>query len=417
MYDWRMTNPSNETYLVELTSMVYGGAAMGRLEDGRAVFVPYGLPGEQVRVRLVQEKRGHAQAELVEVVRAAEERIVPRCVHFTTCGGCAYQHMPYEKQLEIKTNVVREQLRRIAAIAEPPVAAMVPSPQPWNYRNTVQFHLTPGGRLGFLAADSHHVVPIRECHLPVPTINEIWPQLEFEAGAEVEQVELRCGMEEDVLILMEGEGEVPPDFVCEQRLSVVYSGPEGAAVMAGEEYVVMQVLERPFKVSVGSFFQVNIEQAGAMVQYLLEHLELTAETTLLDLYCGVGLFSAFMAPKVKRCIGIEVSPWACEDYGVNLDEFDNVELYVGAAEDVLPGVDWKVDVAVVDPPRSGLEKEALDALVKIHPAKLAYVSCDPSTLARDTQRLLAAGYQLELVTPFDLFPQTSSIESISFFVG
>jgi 23S rRNA (uracil1939-C5)-methyltransferase len=185
--------------------------------------------------------------------------------------------------------------------------------------------------------------------------------------------------------------------------------------MAGDDFVVMQVLERPFKVSAGSFFQVNTSQAEAMVNHLLHILPLHPQDTLLDLYCGVGLFSAFLAPNVARCIGVEVSPWACDDFAINLDEFDNVELYVGTTEEILPALDSSPDVVVLDPPRAGVEKTALQALVTKHPPLIAYVSCDPATLARDARFLIANGYNLERVTPFDLFPQTAHIESISLF--
>ena len=131
------------------------------------------------------------------------------------------------------------------------------------------------------------------------------------------------------------------------------------------------------------------------------------------MYCGVGLFSAFMAPRVRRCVGIELSASACDDYAANLDACDNVELYVGAAEHVLPALALKADVVLVDPPRAGLERAALDAIVALAPATLAYVSCDPSTLARDVKRLIAAGYELKEVKPFDLFPQTYHVECVT----
>jgi 23S rRNA (uracil1939-C5)-methyltransferase len=152
-----------------------------------------------------------------------------------------------------------------------------------------------------------------------------------------------------------------------------------------------------------------------MVTHLLSRLPLSPAATLLDVYCGVGLFSAFFAPRVGRLIGIESSPPACEDFALNLDEYDNVELYEASAEGVLPSLDIKPDVVIVDPPRAGLDKSALDALVALAPVSLAYVSCDPSTLARDAARLINGGYRLVQVTPFDLFPHTYSIESISIF--
>jgi 23S rRNA (uracil1939-C5)-methyltransferase len=155
-----------------------------------------------------------------------------------------------------------------------------------------------------------------------------------------------------------------------------------------------------------------------MVTYLIDHLPVTPSTTLLDIYCGVGLFSKFFAAKCAKVIGIESSESACEDFAFNLDEFDNVELYEGAAEEILPALLGKVgseSCMVIDPPRAGIERHALDAIIGIGPKSIAYVSCDPSTLARDAARLIVGGYHLVEVTPFDLFPQTYHIESISIF--
>jgi len=162
-------------------------------------------------------------------------------------------------------------------------------------------------------------------------------------------------------------------------------------------------LDRDFRVSAASFFQANTVMAEKMVGHLLTYLPVSSSTTLLDVYCGVGLFSAFLAPKCKTVIGIESSESACEDFVVNLDEFDNVELYEGLAEEVIPHLLAKPDVVLVDPPRSGLEKRVMDGLLKLNPQVIAYVSCDPSTLARDAARLINRGYRLRDVTPFDLF--------------
>jgi 23S rRNA (uracil1939-C5)-methyltransferase len=155
--------------------------------------------------------------------------------------------------------------------------------------------------------------------------------------------------------------------------------------------------------------------AEQMVKYLLANLPVTQASTLLDVYCGAGLFSAFLAPKCGRVIGVESSLSACEDFAFNLDEFDNVELYEGLAEEVIPHLEAQPDIVLVDPPRAGLEKRAVDGILKLDPQVIAYVSCDPSTLARDAARLIHGGYRLKEVTPFDLFPQTYHIESISFF--
>jgi 23S rRNA (uracil1939-C5)-methyltransferase len=193
---------------------------------------------------------------------------------------------------------------------------------------------------------------------------------------------------------------------------------ENAVVIAGNDHIVISVLDREFRVSAASFFQVNTAMAEKMVNHLMVTLPITQSATLLDVYCGVGLFSAFLAPRYERVIGIESSPSACEDFAFNLDEFDNVELYEGLAEDVLLGLVshvTNVTYTIVDPPRAGLEKRAVDGILKLKPQMIAYVSCDPSTLARDAARLINGGYHLKEVTPFDIFPQTYHIESISLF--
>jgi 23S rRNA (uracil1939-C5)-methyltransferase len=394
---------------------------MGRLPDGRAVFVPFGLPGERVRIRLTEEKRGFARGQLLDVLEASPARIPPRCAHFGVCGGCHYQNLPYEKQLEAKAEILRDQLLRIGRIEAPPVRAMVPSPNPWNYRNHVQFHLTGEGKLGYVRAESPTVFAIRECHLPEGSINSLWPQLEFEPGTDVERVVVRSGKDEDLMLVLESDSPDSPELEIEAEISVAHLFEENAVVIAGNDHIVISVLDRDFRVSAASFFQVNTAMAAQMVDHLLTNLPTTnlPTTTLIDVYCGAGLFSAFLAPKFDRVISIESSPSACEDFAFNLDEFEHVELYEGLAEEVLPMLVGRIDNSpsiLVDPPRAGLEKRVVDAIVKLSPRVVAYVSCDPSTLARDARRLIDAGYRLRDVTPFDLFPQTYHIESISLFV-
>jgi 23S rRNA (uracil1939-C5)-methyltransferase len=392
---------------------VYGGEVMGRLVDGRAVFIPLAIPGELVRVRLVEEKRSYVRAELVEVLEASPERIEARCRHFGECGGCHYQHLPYPLQLAAKREILRDQLKRNGKIENPPVAPTVPSTAPFYYRNQIQFHLSQEGWLGFEAARSNRVVPIRECHLPVDSIGTVWPQLQIEPVPGLGRVALRAGADETQLILESSDPQALEFSVEELPISAVHLGPGGCLVLAGSEAVVFEVCERLFQVSAGSFFQVNTSQAEAMVKHLLASLPLTPQSTVLDVYCGVGLFSAFLAQKAGQVIGIEASESACQDFTVNLDEFENVSLYQARAEETLTSLNFNPDVIVVDPPRAGLGRTALDGLLAQRAGLVAYVSCDPSTLARDARRLAEAGYRLVQVTPFDLFPQTYHIESIS----
>ena len=402
-----------ETCEVTLTTLTYGSDAMGRLEDGRAVFAPFGLPGERVQIHLTEEKRGFARGEITEILQASPERISPRCKHFGQCGGCNYQHMPYEMQLKVKADVLHDQLQRIGKIENPPIQPIVSSPNAWNYRNHIQFHLDDG-KLGFQASASNKMIPISECHLPEKSINSLWPQLEFESNSGIERVSIRAGMNDELMLVLESDSPETPEMEIEADVSVAHIFENNAIVIAGNDHITTKVLDREFQVSPASFFQVNTIMAEKMVMHLLTRLSIP-QSAILDVYCGVGLFSAFIAPKCKRLIGIESSPSACDDFTVNLDEFDNVELYEDLAENVLPALKVEPDITLVDPPRAGVEKEALDAIIRMNPKMIAYVSCDPSTLARDARRLINGGYKLLDVTPFDLFPQTYHIESISFF--
>ncbi|HKJ38518.1 MAG TPA: methyltransferase domain-containing protein, partial [Anaerolineales bacterium] len=277
------------------------------------------------------------------------------------------------------------------------------------------FSLDREGKLGFQKSNSNRVIPITECHLPESSINDFWHQLEFESETNVERVSLRAGEDDDLMLVLESKDHEAPELEIEAGISVTHVFEENTVVIAGSDHIVMNVLGRDFKVSAASFFQVNTVMAGKMVEHLLAKLPITQSSTVLDVYCGVGLFSAFLASKCERVIGIEASESSSEDFTVNLDEFDNVELYEGNAEDVIPYFEAKPDIVLVDPPRAGLDKVVVDGILKLYPGHIAYVSCDPSTLARDAKRIIDGGYRLKEVTPFDLFPQTYHIESISIF--
>lgn len=415
---------SSTIYEITLEKLTYGGDAMGRLQDptgagGRAVFVPFGLPGETVRIKLTHEKQNFARGEILEILKPSPDRITPKCKHFTQCGGCHYQNLSYEKQLLAKADILRDQLQRIGKIENPPVQPTVASPEQWNYRNHVQFHLTDDGKVGFINASSNAILAIEECHLPEASINTIRNDLQFESRMNLERVSLRSGADDDLMLILESETVETPELEIEADISVVHMYEEHPVVIAGSDSLTIQVLGKDFHVSAPSFFQVNTPMAEKIVQHLQFQLpNPDPQFTLIDLYCGVGLFSKFFADKYAKVIGIEESPSACEDFAINLDEFDNVELYEGAAEEILPALTPQLMQPIhmiVDPPRAGIDKHALDAILQITPQVIAYVSCDPSTLARDAARLIKGGYTLQHVTPFDLFPQTYHIESISIF--
>ncbi len=414
-----------------ITALSHAGEGIGRA-DGRVIFVPFALPGETVQVEIVEDKAKFARAQLLSILAGSPERVTPRCPHHftlqpppgfesaslaTACGGCQLQHLAYEAQLVFKRQTVIEQLQRTGAMENPPVRPALPSPRVFSYRNHVQFSLTAFGRLGFRAAGSHKVIAIRECHIIEPALAAVFPRIEVdpqEAG-EIEAISLRAGSDDETLVLFETEAE-PPEMSLDMALAAALLRPDGSTMtLAGGDNVVIQVRERAFRVSGGSFFQVNTAAAGLLVDLVLEGLALAGGETVLDLYSGVGLFSAFIAPIAARVIGVEAYEPAVDDAAVNLDDFDNVDIYAAAVEDALPGLSGPFDAAVLDPPRAGCTPEALDALLSAQVARIVYVSCDAATFARDARRLAAGGYRLEWVQPVDLFPQTYHIECVALF--
>ena len=399
---------------VTIQSLVYEGGGFGRLPDGKAVFVPFVMPGERVLVRLREEKKGFALADLVSVEEAHPQRIQPRCIHFGACGGCHYQHIPYELQIEYKKEILREQFERIAGIKDLPIEEVIPAPESWNYRNAIQFQISPQGAACFAAAADNALFPVQECHLPMPAINNLWPQLSFETGSYSGRLEIRQNQDDDLLVALEDGGDIP-ELESESSVSIVSLSGEHSVVLSGEEELIVRVHDRPFCVSAPSFFQTSFSGAQALVDIVRKWVVEAAPKRFLDVYCGVGLFSAFLAGEVEELAGIEAGSSACRDFAVNLDEFDNISLYQGTAERVLPGLDFKADAVVLDPPRAGLHRDARQALIAHQPEFIVYVSCNPATLARDAKRLLEAGYAIRKTVLVDMFPQTYHMESVVLF--
>ncbi len=400
---------------LQLTGNAYGGEAFGRDENGRMTFVAFALPGETVRVEIVDEHKRWARARLVEVLEAAPERIDPRCPHFSLCGGCHYQHIPYDTQLEIKAGILHDQLVRIGGFEAPPTKSIVPSPSPWNTRNQLQFSLANDGRLGFMAASSNDVVPIQECHLPLPEIDEVWSRIDVAQRFDIERIILRAGADSEVLIALQSESEPDLDIRIDLSASLVWLSPQGVTVIAGNAHLPHKVLDQRFQVSARSFFQVNSMLLDDLIRLVIRSIDPKPGQRIFDLYAGVGLFSAFIARHATRLVAVEQSPWSCEDFEVNLQAFDDVTLYEAPVETVLPTIKEKPDTILVDPPREGLSREVRDSLIELTPEKLVYLSCDPATLARDAKVLVQAGFMLESVTPIDLFPQTYHLESLAVF--
>ncbi|HOT91225.1 MAG TPA: 23S rRNA (uracil(1939)-C(5))-methyltransferase RlmD [Anaerolineae bacterium] len=400
---------------LKLDAMAHGGEAIGRYE-GRAIFVPYAIPGEQVRVELVEDRGRYARARLLEVLEPSPARVAPACPYFgpEACGGCQWQHIDYAIQARLKGLVVMDQFRRVGKFDEPPILEPFPDETGWEYRNHALFRTDAAGRLGFLSAHSHDVYPVDDCPILHPLLNDLLHSLDL-VYPELEWMELRAGTATgDLMVVLQAREDEPPALEVDFPLSVVQIRHDDAiAPLIGLDYILEVIHERTFHISATSFYQVNSAQAAQLVEVVMEALEPRGYQKVLDAYCGVGLFTAFLSEVAGHVIGIEAHPAAVADARHNLADADNVTLLEGTVEAQLPTVQDKLDAAVVDPPRTGLELAALDALVVHNPARIVYVSCDPATLARDAQRLVKHGYTLQWVQPVDLFPQTYHIENVA----
>ncbi len=369
-----------DSITLQLDHMAYGSDAIGR-SDGKAIFVPGGIAGETVRVEIVEQHNRFARARLIEVIQPSPYRVQPRCPHFgfdlDSCGGCQWQHIAYEAQLNFKTQIVREQFQRIGRLADANVRETIPSPDVWAYRNHVRFSKSADGRLGFQAAKSNRVVPIEVCHIVEEPIL-MWLQSRVSTNLEINSVD--------------------------NQIDVRFSNLQ------------LPISNFQFQISSDSFFQVNSSLISTLVEQVLTKLDPKNHEAILDAYCGVGLFTRFIAPQADRVLGIESSRSAIQDAKQNLSEFKNVKLYRGLIEKILLTIAESIDTAVVDPPRAGCGRQVIQALIDHRVKRIVYVSCDPSTLARDTRQLIDSGYRLIEAQPIDLFPQTYHIETVALFV-
>lgn len=361
---------------LDLIDMAPGGEALGRYE-GMVVFVPFGLPGEQVEVEIIEQKRNFGRGRVVQVLQAAPARAQPRCKYFGVCGGCEWQQIDYAAQVQFKTKIVREQLTRIGKLNEPNVLPCIHSPEAYGYRNHARLARSAQGKPGYRAAGSHDVIEVDDCPILEETVNA---QLHQIAGQDVK--------------------------LASAELDISTTSPT------------IQVGAFTYQVAPGAFFQVNTQVADLLVAEVLAALALRGKERVLDLYCGVGLFTLPVAAQAKAVIGVEANAVATEDARHNAAPFPQVKIITDTVENALKRKEIRQqrwDAVVVDPPRAGVERKALDQIVALQPPKLVYVSCDPATLARDAKVLCDSGYALLVAQPLDMFPQTHHVETVAVF--
>ena len=370
------------------------GAAVARTDDGLVVFVHFGVPGEEVIAEVFKTKKDHVEARVVEVLRGAPERVQPRCEYFGVCGGCNFQHLPYERQLELKRAIVVETLARVGGLHDVEVRETIAAPSPWFYRNQARFSTNRWGEVGFTRRGTHYVLPIKTCYILQPPLRDLLPVLQGH-GAGLHQIVARCGINSGDLL-------VAPNLA-----------DRGVEIAAATDCLTEQVAGEEFQISPSSFFQVNTEQAERMVALAAERLDLRADDVLADLYAGVGFFSKIFARRCTRVEAVEVSALAAIDARRNLAGIENVSYHLGATEDVLPAIVTRPNKILLDPSREGCAPAALDAMLALRPERIVYISCDVATLARDLARLVAGGATVHDVQPLDMFPQTYHIECIA----
>lgn len=402
-----------EHIILTLTAMANGGAALGRDENQRVVFVTQAIPGETVRVAIVEDKKRFARGRLIEVLEPAGERVPPRCPHFGPCGGCHFQHIDYAQQLRYKEAVIRDQLERIGGIDDPPLAPIWSNPEPWAYASSVSFSQTAENRLGFWSPQLEQVMPIDTCLLLKPRLLELYEDLELDLPS-LTGLTLRVGFDGELLAVLHANDVEPPSLEADFPVSAALLLPDGtAANLIGENFLLQEAAGRQFRVSAGCFFYLSEPAIAFMVDTLMTYAAVDKHATILELYSGVGTLTAFLAALAAEVVAVEMNPDAVADAASNLEGFDNVSIYQGQVEEILPSLDVRPDLIVVDPPLDGLPVEIMDHFDELAASNIVYVSSDIATLARDGRRLMAKGYRLDRLQPIDMQPQTYHVQTIS----
>ena len=377
---------------LKLTGIAPTGEAIGRA-DGLVLFVPFGLPGETVSVEIEHQRRNFGRARLVKVITPAPERVQPPCPHFGRCGGCQWQHIDYAAQITFKTNIVREQLERMGKFENPIVRDCLPSPVQFGYRNRIQLARSLKGKLGYLAERTHNVIEIEDCPIADPIINQALHDERILAIDVEDNIDLRIGT-------------LMPDS---ENLQVSVNG---------KDTLYMSFEGLPFRVSAGAFAQVNTAVAEMLMREVLHAANVQSHERVLDLYCGGGLFTWPLALRCAQIVGVESSRVAVADARHNMEGLKQVSIIEGDVMDVLatPAIQANAwDLVVLDPPRAGVDRPALERLARLKAARIVYVSCDAATLARDGKYLREQGYTLVQAQPMDMFPQTHHVETVAIF--
>ncbi len=432
------------------------GQGVAVSDSGKIVFVDGALPEEKVLAVIRQEKKNYSRGDVVDIEKASPDRARPECPWFGRCGGCQLQHANYDLQIKIKKNLVRESMKRIGNVSGIDEIECVASPEIWGYRNKASFPLRAEGhgKMGFFKQNTHAVVPIDRCPVLMPHIESFYislrekflPRLGGIPGAIYDEttgkgvfrhIVIRGNLNKEILLLavltslknkkiLSEMNSILEEMKIENNLFVSsgwnLNDSKGNRII-GEKYMPLwgsgflseSIDKMSFLYSGTAFFQVNSLQAERLFLYASELAE-CPEGRLVELYSGVGALTAFLAKKSRSVLAVEEWKPSVDMLNKNMELncIDNVRGLCGRAEDLLKAlVDEKPDVVVVDPPRTGCASEVLNALTCSSAKKIVYVSCNPSTLARDSAYLLNNGWKIHSIKSFDLFPQTCHVETVA----
>jgi 23S rRNA (uracil1939-C5)-methyltransferase len=421
---------------ITIEKLIYGGEGLAH-HDGSTIFVPFVLPAERVSAAPVEQKKKFIRARVEHLLDPSPERASARCPHFGVCGGCDYQHIPYEAQLKYKSEILRETLRRLGRIEWPGEIAAHASP-PWGYRNRAQWKVRPLGEdaaggmgIGYFRANSTALCPVEDCSILSPLLLKSLLALRSAAAAgllprELREIEAFAGTNDSKLLVTATFAGFPREAeALAQKLratlpeieSLLFHDPTRERMeLDGPGFIECEAAGSSYRVGHFSFFQVNRFLAGDLVRTVVE--EEPSGRLALDLFAGVGLFSVPLATRFARVVAVESNPAAARDLEANASgrtarSGRMIEVRAADVEEFVAKFKEKPELVLLDPPRAGLTPRTIEHLARIGPARITYVSCDPPTLARDLAVFAKAGYEISAVHLFDLFPQTFHMEAVA----
>jgi len=373
-----------------ISTVAFGGNGIARI-DNIVAFIPFTVDGDVVDVTVTEVKKNFIRGDLKEIVEPSQHRAEPRCVYYSICGGCQYQHISYDHQLVIKERQVKESFERIGKLLDPPVRGIIPSPSIFNYRGKAEFHCDlRQKKIGFMDVAGGTLVDIENCPLLDESINE-------ELG------KLRSQMHSD------DGGQI------RGRRCILW--PE--TPYRSGKYITRRVMERDFRVPYSGFFQANTALTDRLAEGVIAMVDASPSNVILDCYSGSGLFALLLAEHAEKIYGIEIDKKAvdCSRHNTKYYGYKNAKFLKGSAEETLKRKFIKekirIDTILLDPPREGCPRGVLDRLPLLKPSKIIYISCNPATQARDIKHLIEYGFSLKVLQPIDMFPQTKHIEVIA----